>query len=109
MPVFKSIGPFVTGEDMTIVDTVTVDGTATGTPVDVTGWAGIFTLWTRKEDAAATYSVALSTGGANGQLTALIPNATSSTLSDRAYWFQFTRTDTGFNATLSEGTITFCS
>ena len=107
MAVFKNIGPLVAGEDVSVVDTVTVDGTATGTPVNVAGWTGTFTLWNRKEDAAAIYSVAFSAGGVNGKLTASIPNATSSTLSDRAYWYKFTKTDSGANATVTEGTITF--
>ncbi len=110
MPVFKNLGPFVTGEDMSIVDTVTVDGTTAGTAVNVTGWTGTFTLWTRKEDAAAVFSVAFSVGtGTDGKLTAAIPNATTATLSDRAYWQKWTRTDTGSNATVTEGTITFCA
>ena len=108
MPVIKFIGPFVAGEDISIVDTVTVDGTTGGTAVNVTGWTGTFTLWTRKEDAAAAYSVAFSVGaGTDGKLTAAVPNATTATLADRAYWFKFTRTDTGANATVTEGTITF--
>ncbi len=108
MPVFKNLGPFVTGEDLSIVDTVTVDGTATGTPVNVTGWNGTLTLWTRKEDAAAIFSTAFTVGfGTDGKLTATLPNATSSTLADRAYWFAFRRTDSGQNAVVSEGVITF--
>ncbi len=110
MPVFKNLGPFVTGEDMSIVDTVTVDGTTAGTAVNVTGWTGTFTLWTRKEDAAAAYSTAFVVPtGTDGKLTATILNATTATLSDRAYWFKFTRADSGFNATVSEGTLTMIS
>ncbi len=108
MPVFKSVGPFVTGEDISVVDTVTIDGTATGTPVNVSGWNGTLTLWTRKEDAAAIYSTAFTVGaGTDGKLTATILNATTVTLLDRAYWYSFRRTDSGLNAVVTEGTITF--
>ena len=108
MPVFKNIGPFVFSEDLVIVDTVTVDGTTTGTPVNVSGWNGTFTLWSRKEDAAPVYSTSFTVGiGSDGKLTANLLLVTTSTLSDRAYWFSFRRTDGGQNAVVSEGTITF--
>ncbi len=108
MPVIRSIGPFVLAEDISIVDTVTSDGTTTGTAVDVSSWTGVFELWARLEDAAAAFSVAFSVGiGTDGKLTAVIPNATTVTLLPRAYWFKFRRTDSGFNATVTEGTITF--
>lgn len=111
MAVFSNIGPFFnnTGEDLLITVTVTVDGTATGTPVNVTGWNGTFSLYATREAATPAYSVAFTVPppGTNGQLQATVPHATTDTLVDRAYWFQFDRTDSGGEATVAAGNCTF--
>jgi hypothetical protein len=108
MAVFGNAGPFVLGEDVALTVIVTVDGTAGGTPVPVTGWTGTASVWRRREDAAAVYSTAFAVPtGTDGKLTATLPKATTATFEDRAYLLKMTRTDSGADTVVTEDTITF--
>ncbi len=109
MPVFGSIGPYIVGEDISLTALVTVDGTLTGTPINVTGWGGTMTLWRRREDVTPAFTGAFTVPvGTDGKLLGpLMPHATTTTFDDRMYIVEFRRTDSGNNACVDEYNITF--
>lgn len=107
MPVYKNLGPFTIGEDILITDTVTSDGTSTGTPVDVTGWTGTLSLYDRRENPSPFASVSFTAQTTNGKLQAVILHATSILATDRMYWSEWTRLGAGVQTCVTAGGITF--
>src|SRR5262245_49308130 len=94
------------GEDLVITDTITVDGTASGTPVNITGWSINLVISALRGGAALkTYAATLVTP-ASGILSATVPSADTAAagaigLGD--HWYRFERVNSGSDSVLTYG------
>lgn len=96
------------GEDLLIPDVITVDGTTSGTPINVAGWTINLVVSAFQGGPAILTHPATIDSGPLGQIHGTLPSAETAAagvLGIGDHWFRFERTDSGADAVLTYGTF----